>query len=136
MKFRSFVRGLQENGHELRRCILSSGKILWLCAEHRSEPNVTEISQAATGNAVHSKAVISEADVMLRDELKRREEEKRATTHPERSNTRPKLSSAQNSSKPRKQLKFKNVGSIVATLENQAQSPAAKNAKSKLCTIH
>ena len=143
MKFRSFVHGSQENDHELRRCILSSGKILWLCAEHRSEPNVTEISQAASGNAVHAKAVISEADIMLRDELKRRGEQRRATTQFERSNARPKMISelsggqAEKSSvQPSKQLTFQTVGSIVGSLENQAQSPKTKNAKSKLCTIH
>ena len=110
MKLRLLVHDWAGNNHTLKRCILPSGKQLWLCPKHQSDPNVTVISKTASSNSANVKSVITEADIQLRDLLKKQAVDEN-----------PPVSSVTYSEK---KLKWRLVSSMVATMETY--SPEAK----------
>ena len=120
LEFRSFIYEYPDLVHDLRPCILPSRRKHWLCATHRTRPNITEVSKVALNETSSSKVVVSELDLMLRQELIKLEESRQAKQETRLSIVKP---------------NFQTVSSIVGGLQRQEKTVKAKSPKSKFCNI-
>ena len=60
--------------NSLRRCLLPSGKVLWLCPKHQQDPHVTVISGIGSNKgSLYTKSVLNEHDLNLKEELSKLE---------------------------------------------------------------